>query len=70
MPKFTWDDADFQISDNPEMPDNLAVVVSDAPKDPKDTAAYILNLLDKGKITVDEVQFLFLSGAFQDTQGE
>lgn len=62
--RFNWEPSDVTISKTPSIPRNLKPIVAKAPKSDTEIGGYLLNLLKKGTISSDEVNFLLESRIF------
>ena len=60
--RYAWNDGDFIISSEVDLPDDLKTVVANAPKESEDIGQYLKNLVDDGTITPDDIMFLLQSG--------
>lgn len=64
--RYDWNDGDFIISDDIDLPDNLKDIVDNAPKKDESIGQYLKDLVAAGTITTDDVTFLIESGALQN----
>jgi hypothetical protein len=64
--RYDWNDGDFTISDDINLPSSLKSVVSNAPQGDQAIGIYLSDLVKVGKITTDDVTFLIDSGVLQN----
>ena len=62
--KFNWKPDNVRIDKTPNIPRNLRSIVANSPKSDTEIGGYLLNLLNKGIISSDEVNFLLRSRVF------
>jgi hypothetical protein len=64
--RYDWNDEDFTVSKNIDLPDDLIDIVSKAPKGDEAIGKYLKDLVANDIITIDDIDFLINSGALQN----
>lgn len=63
--RYDWNEDDFEVSAQIDLPDNLQSIVDNAPEGDQAIAKYLKDLMSNETITADEVNFLLDSGIFK-----
>ena len=63
--RYVWENGDFTISNEINLPDDLKKIVSEAPSGDQAIGRYLIDLVSDGKITTDDMIFIIDSGILQ-----